>query len=250
MAPKDFGRPERAFFFFHTPPAKGVRRSNRKLPNPPYKGAPRWQVSVYYFWWEYLRRNDEYLRCCQRGGGGRLARLYDDFGDIYKVDFWTWWVRRGQFLFSEPRSRPVEMVNDPSEYEASDEQLLFSIPLNQNLTVSLRQIRKILSPQLKAKSEQRPMSRALYKVAAKPVLPALYQHLKIWDLHQAHPDWTYREVADAAGLIVATGGRRVESALAASDRWTNHRKILAVGRHLRLARAYIQNVAKGQFPMA
>ena len=94
------------------------------------------------------------------------------------------------------------------------------------------------------------MSRALYKVAAKPVLPALYQHLKIWDLHQAHPDWTYREVADAAGLIVATGGRRVESALAASDRWTNHRKILAVGRHLRLARAYIQNVAKGHFPMA
>jgi len=248
MKPRDFGKADRPFFFFHTPPAKGVRASKRKLPNPPYRGAPRWKVSVYYFWWEYLRRNEEYQSCCRKGGRGPLSVLYRDFGDIFAVDFWTWWTKRGQFLFSEPRSQMVERLTTASRERSSDNDILISVPLNQNLSISIRQIKKIMVPLLKKQRDMGKMSKALYQVAAKPVLPALYQHLRIWDLHKANPDWTYREIADAAGLIVATGEQRVDRALSESDRWTNHRKILAVSRHLRIARAYIENVALGQFP--
>jgi len=62
-------------FFVYAPPLKGVGTSKRKAPNEPYKDAPAWKCSVYYYWWEYLRRHEGYRQCCAQGGKGEYAKL-------------------------------------------------------------------------------------------------------------------------------------------------------------------------------
>jgi hypothetical protein len=49
------------------------------------------EKSPYYWWWAYLRRNKQYLDCCNKDGKGALAKLYMDFGDVRSDDFRAWW---------------------------------------------------------------------------------------------------------------------------------------------------------------
>lgn len=59
--------------------------------------------SPFYWWWAYLRCNGQYLKCCQRGGRGKYAKLYEDFGDVRGESFKDWWSlsERGAVLFGE-----------------------------------------------------------------------------------------------------------------------------------------------------
>ena len=36
----------------------------------------QWDNSVYYLWWEFLRRHDGYKETCENGGKGKYAKLY------------------------------------------------------------------------------------------------------------------------------------------------------------------------------
>jgi hypothetical protein len=248
IKPKEFAKAEGKLFFFSAPPLKGVRESKRKLPNPPFKGSKPWQRSVFYYWWEYLRRHEGYRECCSKKGIGPYRELYRDFGNVHEGEFWDWWKARGQYLFSEPPALQVQKRDAGSIDLITSNEVLISVPLTQSMAVTIRQFRKVMVPLLKWQRAERKKSRALYQVAAKPILPALHTHLRIWDIHIAHPDWTYHKIADAAGIIVATGSRKTAKDLEANDPWTNHRKTLAVSRHLRIAKAYIENVAFGSFP--
>ena len=54
------------------------------------------QRSPYYWWWAYLRRNQDYLDCCANDGQGALAQLYADFGDVRSDDCRSWWGGKEQ----------------------------------------------------------------------------------------------------------------------------------------------------------
>ena len=64
----------------------------------------RWDNSVYYLWWEFLRRHDGYKKTCENGGNGKYAELYADFGNVHEGTFKEWWTKdgRGARLFAEP----------------------------------------------------------------------------------------------------------------------------------------------------
>src|SRR5208282_6206767 len=64
----------------------------------------RWNNSVYYLWWEFLRRHDGYKRTCENGGKGEYEKLYADFGNVHEGNFREWWTKddRGARLFAEP----------------------------------------------------------------------------------------------------------------------------------------------------
>ena len=49
------------------------------------KPAPKgdWRNTVFYWWWAYLKRNDQYIECCESGGKGKLAKLYADITKRY-----------------------------------------------------------------------------------------------------------------------------------------------------------------------
>ena len=57
--------------------------------------------SQYFYWWEFLRRNEDYATCCRNGGGGKLAELYVHFGDVSNDTFKNWWREHGYHLFAE-----------------------------------------------------------------------------------------------------------------------------------------------------
>ena len=77
---------------------KGTRF--REPRNSPYKDAPAFMASLYYWWWAFLRRNTAYKRTCRQSGNGRLGWLYNDFGNVFGNDFLSWW-RSHQLLFAE-----------------------------------------------------------------------------------------------------------------------------------------------------
>lgn len=247
-------------FFVYAPPLKGKRladgalASRRKPVQPPYKGAPSMECSVYYYWWEYLRRHEGYRSSCERGGGGKYAGIYADFGDVHATDFWTWWRSHSE-LFSEPLLREVELIDTFTKLPANA--ALVFVPLENRAALSARQLKRLLEPMVALKKKSVTTSRARYSVASKPHLPSLHQHLKVWDAKLAHPvleDW---ELADKVGALV---NQVVQDGLTISqlklgrfdteraEIILNRRKQLAIQRHLRIAAQYIENVAKGQFP--
>jgi hypothetical protein len=63
-----------------------------------------WENSIYYLWWEFLRRHDGYKHTCKNGGKGKYAKLYEDFADVHGGSFKDWWTKaaRGVRLFAEP----------------------------------------------------------------------------------------------------------------------------------------------------
>ena len=60
--------------------------------------------SIYYLWFEYLKRNKGYKDFCEGNKVRGMAKVYKDFGNVFEYEgvegFWTWWKERGQLLFS------------------------------------------------------------------------------------------------------------------------------------------------------
>ena len=47
----------------------------REPRNLPYKDAPGFMASLYYWWWAFLQRNTAYKRTCRQSGHGRLRSV-------------------------------------------------------------------------------------------------------------------------------------------------------------------------------
>ena len=282
MAPDEKRYRSDALFFIYAPPLLGRRRkdgtliSKRKLPNPPYPNAEPWKCSVYYYWWEYLRRHEGYRRTCLSGGKGKYARLYEDFGDVHSCDdFWTWW-RAHQNLFCEPTSRGIQecLLNRHSD----EDELILSVPLEVRSVHLIRMFRRILQENDERIRKARAKSRARYPVCAKPSLAALHTSLTIWDIKQAHPKLKLYEIFDYAAdsttiaidervvikldeddepfvIHLARAEREAQKTgiedvfLRQARNVVRRRKAQTVNRHIKTARAYIDNVALGKFPL-
>lgn len=142
-----------------------VRKGKRK----PVKGT--WTAdSLYYLWFEYLKRSDKYKRACQYNGKG-MQKIYDDFGDIFQYEgldgFWAWWTERGQFLFGVPPATQVrdflsveQIVEMRSEIETGKYQLV-ALPTNLSKATLRRRINKLISGM---RIEADAVARAKYEV--------------------------------------------------------------------------------------
>lgn len=242
-------------FFVYAPPLKGSKVSKRRPVQPPYKNAPAMHCSVYYYWWEYLRRHKGYRSTCERNGQGRLGKLYGDFGNVHATDFWTWWKGHAE-LFAEPTPRFVSVTTD-IPVDRADDTLLVMVPLENKASLSVRQFKRLLEPLVRGKKGAVTTSRARYPVATKPHLPSLHQHLAVWDARVVNPTLQDWELADIAGIPVnqvvdgftPSQYRLGGYSTAKAERIIKRRKQLAVQRHLRIAAQYIENVRKGQFPL-
>jgi hypothetical protein len=241
-------------FFIYAPPLKGVRESKRKDRQEPYKDANPQHRSVYYYWWEYLRRNEAYRRTCERKGKGPLSKLYRDFGDVYGVEFWEWWKAHVD-LFCEPAARRIGLAEAG---ELPDENtLIVRVPLENKLSLNLKSFRLFMEPYSRQPRYRRTVSRAIYPVASKPHLPTLHQHLLVWDARQDNPALADWEFADLTGVrinqvvegLTLSQHRMSGIGTEKAERVLRRRKQLAVQRHLRIAEQYIENAGKGMFPL-
>jgi hypothetical protein len=134
----------RSLRYIYCPPLSDMDRVDEgKLPKPPFECAPSYMRSVYYYWWAFLRENDEYIECCDKNGQGPCIGLYRDFGDIRSLDFWAWWSTVGYQLFHE-RDEMVALA-DPNSLDLDPKQeILVKVPLSLDIDTSLDQIRLLI----------------------------------------------------------------------------------------------------------
>lgn len=150
------------------------------------KSASAWEGSVYYWWWAYLRRNQDYLDCCATGGAGALAWLYQDFGDVRDDNFKAWWIegQRGVRLFAEPPADDLVRVLDLGDrVESTDGILTVSLPLTLPTEFVLRRCREILNNSRKGGRGKQfaRHSNAPYRVTGQPNIPGLRRALMVYD---------------------------------------------------------------------
>lgn len=261
--------------FIHAPPFSGRRSKetgeylSKRLARiqPPFIDAKPWQHSIYYFWWEFLRRHEGYKDCCARGGAGRYKKLYADFGDVhaYKTkDFWSWWTeklgngwKRGEFLFAEPAARRMAVQGRVLNTQP-DDMLVVSIPLEVRTPQLVKKLRRLLEEHKVQVAAARNKSRALYPVAARVRLSTLHQTLTVWDTWNEHKHGKYKyEQAELAGIYVnrvvngdtVDGLKRDYLPYGDVQQEVRRRQVMAFNRYLAAAEDYIDNVGKGHFPL-
>lgn len=271
----------RARFIYAPPHFDGLNPGVSWEVKPPYPDAPGWRCSVYYYWYEYLRRHEGYEETCLNGGIGPCADEVVTFGNTHALNFADWWVERF-WLFEE--KRPVRRLKkapalDTRGFPLDRDTLYLEVDLTappsrlfqelraeiwvQRLAAEERAQRAAAERAAKRKKSAPEItidvrkSTAHFPVETKPVLSALHEHLLVWDARKANPEVDDAEVADIAGIrvnqVVDGETLAIRKAMKLStteiERVLRRRKQLAVQRHLRIARQYIDNVVLGKFPL-
>lgn len=237
-------RANRLLFYRHAPPAspQDVFR-DEDLPKVPFKDAPSYMRSVYYYWWAFLREHDGYRRFCETQKGD-YEQLFRDFGDVRLGDFMRWWDNRGRFIFCERLERNVRVHKADEDGRITDirnpkEKIILSLPAHGDLRRMLAEVEELIireRPDIEAKAS---WSDAKYQVTAKPVLSALHTRLTLWKLRKQHPEGSMplHQLAQHAGLKFDFD----------SDR-PDHRAQV-VSRYLKETRCIIEHVGTGKFPI-
>jgi len=234
------------------------------------EGREAWCNSVYYYWWEYIRRNARYRLICDvlESASDSTIRLthsdcitpwevelYADFGNVFDSDFPTWWQGHYQ-LFADDVSLLVSVQHGGDKQ--GDLAGLYIGEALDRLTLGEMARRAWLhfgddtSVVIKHKVQN-----AKYRTRMRYVLPNLQTQLDVWDMKQANPEFDDSEIADALALPIdeSVNGetvaelRAMDLAFRDVENALRRRKALTVQRHYRIAKQYIRNVLLGEFPL-
>jgi len=225
------------------------------------------QRSPYYWYWQYLRRNADYIACCERGGKGKLAKLYSDFGDVREDNFHKWWTenQRGAMLFAEqPLSVQFGELGAASEWQPhwdSETVMVVAVPL----TMSKRSLKgafaKLLDSRHAGNKSGRPSlatlkeaSTAKYKLERNYTISNLQTTLVVYDLWVENQDKPASEKLTLWQIGKALNINRAAIKDAESEHTADRlvgRNVLGatVSRYVKQAKAMIENAALGRFPL-
>lgn len=214
----------------------------------------QYKNSVYYLWWEFLRRNKDYQKCCQNGGRGKLSNLYKDFGDVYQQDFKTWWSDsgRGARLFAEKVVDFNVAVITSSEQIHIDELMMnVQIPLNLPKRFILKEINKLLKKYHQGRRGVRTnrFSTAMYPVTGHVDIAALQKYLLVYDTKASNPNLKLWQLAQKCRLSKLEHRIRGDGSETDSE-ITDKRRLLAsaADKILRKASKIIEGTSSGKFP--
>lgn len=149
-----------------------------------------------------MKRNREYLACCEAGGTGELAGLYADFGDVRGDDFKAWWTDGGREvrLFAEPLTASVEVLDSGVVTPEGADYLTLALPKNLPKRYLLRRVSELLAKEgnhLGARGKQHSrMSKAQQQVKGQPNLAGLALLLRVYDFLVANPQLKLWEIGD------------------------------------------------------
>lgn len=244
--------------FPHAPPKFPGDPEYPRRPNPPYPDAPLWKCSVYYFWWEYLRRHEGYRRKVEDPNRKRYSQVYEDFGDVFSTDFPSWWDKKS-YLFTFQDDFEIALLSMPAKPE-DQRYFVTSVPVLGSEAKMVRYFREELrqKAELGSMDFKRNSRRAIkYVPAQRPVLKSLHEHLLVWDARQENPEMPFDRLLDIAGLevwddrafqtTIAEKNARGED-VTYEERTLKRKKKLLAQRHYRIASEYIKYVALGEFP--
>ncbi len=240
----------KSLYFRYAPPLTDLDEiSDEDLPNRPHAQAKKYERSVYFFWWAFLRENEAYIACCESGGEGSMSGLYAEFGDVRDTSFMDWWKSGKRLLFCEPDEAAIVTYLSPPREPIGDDRVLLGIPVTGNIDRTMAELRKLLQDAFAMARRQRQrentafesFSRAKYPVFTKPVLTALHERLVAHRTRKEHPDASLYDIGIMTGMADRTTGER-------GDADHRNRVTASVSRYLREAKALIYNVGEGRFP--
>ena len=232
-------------------PTFGRSRKSFDESNPPSTVTD----SPYYWWFMFLRLNPDYRATVKNKGKGKCASLYKDFGDIYSVDFKTWWGEKA-FLFAEPKTKYVMKVAESSSDIApfnSPDVLNLVVPLDMSHKSLRRAFTQIVLSQVE---RARPgisleVTSAKSPLSGKWRIEALTAAYKIYTIKNQIPKGekiAWADIAIRAELKLAIKRGIKERQL--TDRTSDTRRTLTIlaKRHYGRAEHYIKSSASKQFP--
>ena len=148
------------------------------------KGVPTTD-SIYYLWFEYLKRSEKYKTACANNGKG-MSKLYKDFGNVFEYGgiegFWSWWNERGQYLFGIEGKQEIVEFDNADEVVGYEDYKLIAIPKNITATTIKKRLNKLVDDmELNPTAEQT----AKYSIAQTKVdVESLETCLMAYDLKQ------------------------------------------------------------------
>lgn len=217
------------------------------------KSLTPYNHSVYYLWWEFLRRNAEYKRCCDSGGRGKLKTLYADFGDIHAVDFKTWWQTdsRGSNLFAEQLPPEFKVLESPDELLKHERVILLQVPLSLPKRYLTQQFQKVLNQNHEGRRGIRTnrISSAKYPVTGHVDTDALEKCLRVFDTKVANPKMKLWEIAQECK--VTSQKQFVKNDGSETKEEISDKKLIltnTASRLLKRSEKIISAVSSGRFP--
>lgn len=208
--------------------------------------------SPYYWWFMFLRLNEEYKKTCQKKGKGTYSAIYKDLGNVHAMNFKEWWQARAH-LFSEPlQGHRMTIAKTEDDFVSFDnpEVLNLIVPL----TWSQRSLKKAFTKLVLSKVEAGKRgvsveeSNAQYRLSGKWNIEALSTAYKIYQIKNSIPKGEKKYWADIA----------IEARLPLSfTKLDGHNKLnsdlrrtltIVTKRHYKRAEEFIQSSVTNSFP--
>jgi hypothetical protein len=238
MEPKKRNTP-RHFQFQH--PTFGTAK------NP--KGPASWEKTVYYWWYEYLRRNTAYLALLDSGSDSEICR---DFGDPRNRTFKDWWTEdnRGSFLFAEPEKDGVKKLNGGVVVSDDPAILTISFPLSLPREFLKKKLDRLLDQHHSGKAGIRSslFSRAKYQFNGQPNIESLSRDLEVYDRFKENPEIPLIEICRDLWWVDYPK-ESLKKNFGTSD-YSNHKakENFKLKRQLKRAITAIEATSQGSFP--
>ena len=214
-----------------------------------------------------MRRNANYIACCEKGGKGKLAALYADFGDVREDNFHKWWTenQRGAELFAEQplavKFGELATAADWQPHWDKETVLVVAVPLSMSKRAIKGAFAKLLDSRHAGNKSGRPsmaklkeVSTARYKLEHNYTVSGLLTALAVYDLwveNQTKPKaerLTLWEIGKA--LNINKSAIKDAESSSTADRLVGRNVLGAtVSRYVKQARAMIENTAAGKFPL-
>lgn len=239
------------------------RRTIKGLPRLPLTDVDRAtelkaaEASLYYWWWVFLRENQDYRRAISGRKEQPWARMAADFGRLGDR-FETWWFERGRSLFQEqvaiPRVRKLQHT-EPANYDSINRKLIVELPLTIRRKTILRQVSQLLDAELnttdtKYFSQLRVHAHSTAKRRIYPSqrirLSTFKPLLQVWQARKANktkPWWEIGEELKLSPSYVVEAGDDEQTI-----KHNRRMMTLIVQRHYRRATALIDFAGRGDFP--
>ena len=180
-----------------------------------------------------------------------MAGLYADFGDVFELDFKTWWQDndRGARLFAEAPLPSVRQIKQADDLQIADRMLNVSLPLELPRRFLETELKKLLDKHHKGERGVRTNkdSTARYPVDGDFNKKTLAKCLMVHDLRLEKPELTLWQLAVEAKLGSAEDRKLAEKGK--HDSVVSKQNLAStVTRHLKHARQMIANSGQGRFP--
>ena len=233
---------------------KGARPGERRSVRSDADGiSARLKGTAYYGWYKTLRASESYKEVCRNKGQGRLASLYEDFGDVF-MPWDLWAVRYSRKIFAERTALPkVEQIrkSDIESIGSTQDKILLSIPLSISRVTLMRQIGKIIKANhdgrkldvFKRSTAKRPLLKSRVQM---PMVEILLEAMAVRKKNKELPLW---KVGDLAGVKIAYMSRIDDKHRILSIDEERRRMAIVTSGYLAKARWLIDNAENGLFPL-